>query len=108
IARDVDGMCTSSTSRPFFLNNPSSCATQVPLMLLANEVQATRAFICAFAGAASDKAQPTQRAIAILPARAVVFMARCISQERTAGRGACAACSKSPADIESPAPIGGG
>ena len=40
-------MCTNSTSNPFFLKNPSSCATQVPLMLLAKEVHATRAFICA-------------------------------------------------------------
>jgi len=38
-------MCTSSTSKPFFLKRPSSCATQAPLMLLAKEVQATRAFI---------------------------------------------------------------
>jgi len=40
-------MCTNSTSKPFFLKRPSSCATQAPLMLLAKEVQAMRVFICA-------------------------------------------------------------
>jgi hypothetical protein len=49
MAREVEGICTSSTSNPFFLNNSSSRATQVPLMLLANDVHATRAFICEFA-----------------------------------------------------------
>jgi hypothetical protein len=39
-----------------FLNRPSSWANHVPLMLLANEVHATRAFICDQAAAGNNVA----------------------------------------------------
>jgi hypothetical protein len=71
MAREVEGICTSSTSNPFFLNNPSSWATQVPLILLANDVHATRAFICEFAGA--DNTHPAASQItALMIVRALI------------------------------------
>ena len=63
-------MWTNSTSRPFFLKKPSSCATQVPLMLLAKEVHATRAFIC---DQAPPGLEPNNAATAKIVAPSFIF-----------------------------------
>ena len=45
-------MWINSTSNPFFLKSPSSWATQLPLMLLAKDVQQSRTFVWAAEGLA--------------------------------------------------------